>query len=220
MTAGRRRQKHKPDWSTEELAIVDALDTPEKIQGFLDEVAYNDVEEYRSPRLVMRDRRAHCFEGALFASAVLEHHGWGCRILDMHAVRDDDHIIALFQQHGCWGAVAKSNFTTLQFREPVYRTLRELVMSFFDVYFNTAGDKSLRSYSRSVDLRRFDHLGWRTTEEDLDPTIGEHLVAARHTPILTRAMERSLRRVGRRLFDAAMLGANPKGLFDAGGYDH
>lgn len=209
-------QSHSQGWTKRELGLIKRLNRPSKIQAFLDDIAYNDDEQCRSPRRVMRDRRAHCMEGALFAAALLGYHGHGCRILDMMAVRDDDHVIALFQQHGCWGAVAKSNFTGLRFREPVYRTLRELVMSYFESYFNTAGEKTLRSYSRPVSLARFDAMEWMTTEEDLDP-IGRYLNTIPHTPVAKPAMIKSLATVDRRSFEAAMVGVNLKGLYWAPG---
>jgi len=199
-------------WTAGERAILSRLRTPETLQRFIDDIAYNAGEGCRSPRWVMRDRRAHCMEGALFAAASLRFHGLGCRVLDMLAVRDDDHVIALYRRHGCWGAVAKSNFSGLRFREPVYRTLRELVMSYFEPYFNELGEKTLRSYSVPVDLARFDAMGWMTTDRDLEP-IGDFLTAARHIRILKPAMIRSLRKVDRRSYEAGMVGLDRRGLF-------
>jgi len=199
-------------WTRREAAVLERLRTPEKVQGYLDRIPYNTDDQCRSPRRVMADRRAHCMEGALFGAAALRYHGCGCRILDLMAVRDDDHVIALFRQHGCWGAVAKSNFSGLRFREPVYRTLRELAMSYFESYFNTLGEKSLRSFSRPVDLRRFDAIRWMTTAEDLE-VIGDHLNAVHHTKVLTPAMIRTLRRADKRTFQAGMVGCDPKGLY-------
>jgi len=200
-------------WSKAELRLLRSLDRPEKIQAFLDETPYSTDEDCRSPRRVMRDRRAHCMDGAMFAAAALRLHGRGCRLLDLYAVRDDDHVLALFQEHGCWGVVSKSNVAPLRFREPVYRTLRELVMSFFDGYFNVDSEKTLRGYSRPVDLSRFDHLDWMTTEADLDDPIGRYLTDVRHTPVITPAMVRSLRPVDRRTYESAMVGTNPAGLY-------
>jgi hypothetical protein len=199
-------------WTRGERALLGRIKAPELIQRFLDALPYNTDEQCRSPRRVMRDRVAHCMEGALFGAAALRFQGYGCRILDMMAVRDDDHVIALFRRHGCWGAVAKSNFSGLRFREPVYRTLRELVMSYFEGYYNEAGEKTLRLYSRPVDLRRFDASEWMTTERDLE-VIGDYLNAIGHTRILTPAMVRSLRKVDGRSYKAGLLGSNPKGLY-------
>lgn len=196
----------------EERFLLSRLSDPGKVQDFLDKIPYNTSEGCRSPRWVMRERMAHCMEGALMAAAALRFHGLGCRVVDMRAVRDDDHVVALFRKHGCWGGVAKSNFSGLRFREPVYRTLRELVMSYFDFYFNETGEKTLRSYSRPVDLGRFDPMCWMTTEDNLD-FIGDYLDSVPHVKLITPAMTRSLRRVDRRTYEAGMLGVDPAGLY-------
>ena len=186
------------------------LRTPEKIQRFLDvEVGYNKEKggsTCRSPRRVLRDLTAHCLEGALFAAAALWAQGFPPLLLDLEAVRDDDHVLAIFRQRGHWGAIAKSNFAGLRFREPVYRTVRELTLSYFEHYYNHAGEKTLRSYSRPVSLRRFDGLGWMTAEEDLWE-IAAHLSMLPHTRLLTPAMERTLNRVDERLQAAGQVGA-------------
>ncbi len=196
-------------FSKAEMAVFGRLNRPEKIQHFLDrELSYNKEPRgatCRSPRRVLRDRVAHCIEGALFAAAALRVHGYPPLILDMEAVRDDDHIIAPFRESGHWGAVAKSNYSGLRFREPVYRSLRELVMSYFEHYYNLAREKTLRSFSKPVNLARFDKLGWMTAEPDLWE-IGDYLSVIPHRPILTAAMIRKLRRVDRRLFEAGLLG--------------
>ena len=140
------------DWTKDEITFLKTLTDPDKIQGFLDSIDYNPNYECRSPRWVIRKRSAHCFEGALFAAAALEFLGYKPLIVDMKSFNDDDHVIAVFTENGHWGAVAKSNFTSLRYREPVYRSLRELIMSYFDFYFNLNGDKSLRSYSLPLDL--------------------------------------------------------------------
>src|SRR5713101_2118198 len=176
-----------------ELNVLRRLRTPERIQRFLDEdVAYNKEKSgptCRSPRRVLRDRTAHCLEGALFGAAALRVQGWQPLLLDLEAVRDDDHALAIFRQRGCWGAIAKSNYAGLRFREPVYRTLRELAMSYFEHYYNPDGEKTLRSYSRPVSLARFDSIHWMTSEEPLWP-IPEFLFDIKHTPLFrpTRRM--------------------------------
>src|SRR5438874_9019832 len=154
-----------------ELAVLRRLTTPEKIQRFLDErVGYNKEKggpTCRSPRRVLRDRVAHCLEGALFGAGALRVQGFEPLLLDLEAVRDDDHVLAIFRQRGCWGAIAKSNYAGLRSREPVYRSLRELAMSYFEHYYNLSGEKTLRGYSRPVNLRRFDGIHWMTAEQDL-----------------------------------------------------
>lgn len=190
-----------------ESRILGALKTPERIQHFLDtEIRYNKEitgETIRSPRRVLRDRTAHCLEGALLAAAALRAHGAPALLLDLEAVRDDDHVLAIFKQHNCWGAVAKSNYSGLRFREPVYRTLRELAMSYFEHYFNLGREKTLRKYSRPVNLTRFDRIHWMTTEEDLWP-INDYLVRIPHVPLLRHGYR--LMRVDDRLFGAGISG--------------
>lgn len=192
-----------------ERAVLRRLSTPEKIQRFLDEeVAYNKEEDgptCRSPRRVLRDLRGHCMEGALFGAAALRFLGHPPLLVDLEAVRDDDHVLAVFRKHGHWGAIAKSNYSGLRFREPVYRTLRELAMSYFEHYYNPAGEKTLRTYSRTVNLARFDRLEWMTSECDLWPIV-DHLPGVRHYRILSPAMERRLGRVDARLMAAGRVG--------------
>ncbi len=193
-----------------ELAVLRRLTTPEKIQRFLDEdIVYNKEKggaTCRGPRRVLRDRLAHCMEGALFGAAALRVQGFEPLLLDLEAVRDVDHVLAIFQQRGCWGAIAKSNYSGLRFREPVYRSLRELAMSYFEHYYNPRGEKTLRSYSRPVNLRRFDGIHWMTSEEDLW-AIPEYLVSISHSPLLAPAVERRLNRMDPRLMAAGKLGA-------------
>ena len=193
----------------DELAILGRLKTPERIQSFLDsEIGYNKELQgntCRSPRRVLRDRLAHCMEGALFGAAALRVLGFPPLLMDLEAVRDDDHVLAIFRQRGHWGAIAKSNYSGLRFREPVYRTLRELAISYFEHYYNLAGEKTLRNYSRPVDLRRFDALGWMTAEEDVWE-VPRYLTEIRHTPLLSPDLTRRLNRVDDRLQAAGRLG--------------
>lgn len=191
-----------------ERAVYSRLTSPEKIQRFLDELEYNKEPggpTCRSPRRVLQDGLAHCMEGALMAAAALRVIGRPPLLIDLEAVRDDDHVLAVFRQRGHWGAIAKSNYAGLRFREPVYRTLRELVMSYFEHYFNLAGEKTLRRYSRPVNLKRFDRIGWMTSQEDVW-AIPEYLTTISHTPLLTRELERSLSRVDARLMAAGQVG--------------
>ena len=191
--------------SKEELHLLRRLSTPEKIQQYLEDLPYNkerEGETCRSPRRVVRYNTAHCFEGALFAAAALRVNGRPPLILDLEAVRDDDHVIAVFRVNGCWGAIGKSNYAGLRFRSPVYRNLRELVISYFEHYYNLDGEKTLRAYSRPVNLARFDTMGWMTAEDDLW-SIPEYLVEVKHTPIaqITRRVY-----VDQRLYKAGLVG--------------
>jgi len=191
-----------------ERAIFRRLSAPEKIQRFLDGLAYNKEAlgpTCRSPRRVLRDRTAQCMEGALFAAAALRLIGHPPLLLDFEAVRDDDHVLAIFRQRGHWGAVAKSNYSGLRYREPVYRTLRELAMSYFEHYYNLKREKTLRSYSRPVNLRRFDSIGWMTSLEDVW-AVPEYLCTIAHTPLLARQLAPRLSRVDDRLFAAGLVG--------------
>ena len=193
-----------------ELAVLRRLKTPARVQRFLDhDIGYNkekDGDTCRSPRRVLRDRIAQCMEGALFAAAALRVLGFPPLLLDLEAVHDDDHVLAVFRQRGGWGAVAKSNYSGLRYREPVYRTLRELAISYFEHYYNLRGEKTLRTYSRPVNLRRFDRMGWMTAEADVW-AIPEYLLKIRHFRLLTPGMARRLSRMDDRLFAAGRLGA-------------
>ena len=194
--------------------LFERLDSPIKIQRFLDQLDYDCRPGTRSPLWVVRERKANCFEGALFAAAALRAIGHKPLIVDLTARNDDDHVIAVFKRRGHWGAVAKSNFSVLRFREPVYQTVRELVMSYFDIFFSTRDRKSLRSYSPPFSLARFDRLNWVTTGEDLG-YIGDALNAARHIRMITPAMARELSLADRAIHRSVYLGAKHSGIFKA-----
>ncbi|MCE5346551.1 MAG: hypothetical protein LLG13_09740 [Bacteroidales bacterium] len=200
------------DWTKDEIGFLESLGDPYKIQCFLDSIIYNPDYKCRSPRWVIRKKSAHCFEGALFAAAALRFIGYKSLIVDMKAFNDDDHVIAVFKEDGFWGAVAKSNFTTLRYREPVYRSLRELIMSYFDFYFNIAGDKSLRSYSIPLNLEIFDSRKWTTTDDDLE-YIGDKLEHIRHYPVVNKKMIKNLNKASDLMLKAGTLGSNEEGLF-------
>jgi hypothetical protein len=196
-------------FTARERTVFRRLNQPWKIQRFLDEeIGYDkepDGPRCRSPRQVLRDRVAHCMSGALFAAAALRMIGHPPLLLDLEAVRDDDHVLAIYRVRGHWGAVAKSNYAGLRFREPIYRSLRELVMSYFEQYYNPRGEKTLRRYSRPVNLTRFDHMRWMTSEDD-PWAIPEHLTAIPHITLLTAAMISGLARMDSRLFAAGQVG--------------
>jgi hypothetical protein len=193
-----------------ERAILKRLSRPDRIQRYLDEeIGYNkerDGVTCYSPRLVLRHGVAHCMEGALLAAAALRAHGHPPLLVDLEAVRDDDHVLAVFRERGGWGAIAKSNYSGLRFREPVYRSVRELVMSYFEHYYNPKGEKTLRRYSRPVRLARFDRMEWMTADRDVWE-IPNHLCEVRHFDLLTSSQVRALSRMDSRLFDAGRLGA-------------
>ncbi len=202
----------KKDRNSEFKRLLKDLDTPFNIQEYLDSIPYNSTERTLSPLMVIRERMAHCMDGGMFAAAALRNLGYPPLIVDLEADNDDDHIIAVFREGRCWGAIAKSNTTVLRFREPVYRSLRELAMSYFDLYYNLNSQKTLRSYSRVIDLSRFDDRNWETTEEDLE-FIGDYTYRVKHYPLLTDQQARRLNNVPKYLFDAGFAGADIKGLF-------
>ncbi len=189
-----------------------AFSSPWEIQRFLSAIPYNPKEECKSPKRVLAERNAHCFEGALFAASRLRELGYPPLLMDLRAWNDDDHVIALFKERGRWGAVAKSNFTTLRFREPVYRTLRELAMSYFDFYFNTLGQKTLRAYSRPLKLAQFDGKNWMETDVDL-VYIGDAFRALPYYELLDSDQVAHLVEVDEDLLKAGLMGSNPAGLY-------
>jgi hypothetical protein len=157
--------------STSELATVRKLNTPIKIQDFLDSLRINfekKGETVMSPRRVLREKKAHCLEGALLAAAALWFHGAPPLLLDLKAApADDDHVVALYKINGLWGAISKTNHATVRFRDPIYRTIRELALSYFHEYFlNKNGQKVLYSYSKPFNLKRFGN-DWITSEKEL-----------------------------------------------------
>jgi hypothetical protein len=184
------------------------MNAPWKIQQFLDGLPYNTEPggiTCRSPRSVLRHRTAHCMEGALFGAAALRMTGRPPLLLDLEAVHDTDHVIAVFREYGHWGAIAKSNYSGLEYREPIYRSLRELAMSYFHHYFNLRKEKTLRNYSRPVNLKRFDRMNWMTAAEDVW-AIPEYLCIISHTPLLPARAIAKLRSVDKRLFAAGLVG--------------
>jgi hypothetical protein len=197
-------------FSKSELRKLRSFKAPVGIQKFLDNVPYNLSYTARSPRYVLRDGIASCLEGGIFAAAALRALGFAPLIFDLEAEQDTDHVVAIFKMRGHWGAVAKSNFTGCRYREPVYRTLRELAMSYFNIYFNLRGERTLRRYSRSVNLGRFDRLNWMTTEKPVW-FIAEYLCEISHTPLLTSTMTKNLTRLDPRTVRGEMVGHRRKG---------
>jgi len=196
-----------------ERRILGRLTTPGKIQAFLDELDYSIEETYRCPLRVLRERVAHCYDGALFAAGMLRRLGHPPLILEMlpnH--RDDDHLLALFKQDGHWGAVGKSNFVGLRFREPIHRTLRELVLSYFEQFYNVEREKTLRGYTLPLNLESFDRHGWMVKDEPLE-RIAEKLDRMRRVRVLTLKMVKRLSPLDTRAYQAGLLGANQRGLY-------
>ena len=196
-----------------ERQLLAGLDAPVMIQAFLNAVPYSEDRFYRCPLRVLRDRKAHCFDGALFAAMALRHIGHPPLILELIPnERDDDHVLALFKSHGGWGAVAQSNFTGLRYREPVYRSLRELVMSYFEDFFNAIGEKTLVGYRGPINLKTFDRLDWMASDAGLE-ALADGMNRYRVQPVMTVEMAAGLSRADERSLHAGLLGANPEGLF-------
>ena len=178
-----------------EYAILKRLDTPEKIQAFLNAIPCNHEiggETVLSAREVLRQRRAHCIEGAMVAAAAMWVNGMRPLLLHLDCdISDYPHVIAVFRRHGAWGAISKTNGAPLRYRDPIYRSLRELALSYFHEYFNRRGHKTLRSYSVAFDMRRIDPKEWVTAKKDCWET-HDRLVALRHFPLISRRQERLL----------------------------
>ncbi len=184
-------------FTPDERKTLRALSTPAKVQDCINALPWNAAKGNNtcmSPRLVMQSGRAQCVEGAMFAAAALRAHGFPPLVLDLMAAEPDaDHVLAVFRQYGRWGAISKTNHAVLRYREPVYRTLRELCMSYFHEYFlQSNGRKTLRSYGGPINLSRFDRQGWMTSEKPIW-YVPEALVDVPHVPLVTSAQVRALR---------------------------
>jgi len=198
----------------EGLHLLHTLDHPNKIQAFLDSIPYSAEDRNRCPLNVLGDRQAHCLDGALFAAASLSRLGDSPLLVDMFPDPglDDDHVLAIFWRHGRLGAVAKSNFVGLRYREPVYRSLRELVMSYFNDFYNLNGVKSLRYYTRPLKVSVFDRLDWEVSDAGAD-AIERKLLQLRRIPLLSSEMAADLAPVDALSYKAGMLNVNYAGLY-------
>ena len=207
------RKTFRASFSASDMNVLESLDSPVRIQQFLWELPYSADDRYRSPRTVLLDRKAHCFDGALFAAAALRRLGFPPLLVDMLPNdRDDDHILAVFKIAGYWGAVAKSNYAGLTYREPIHRSLRELVISYFEQFYNVAKEKTLRAYTVPVNLERFDPTNWMGDDSQLQ-RIADGLDTARKVKVLTPSMIRRLAHVDERSYKAGLMESNPDGLF-------
>jgi len=181
-----------------ERKLLQKLNTPQKIQTWLESIPFNtekNGDTLYSTRMVMKMKKAHCMEGALFGALALAYHGWKPLILDLkvdNTNHDFDHVVAVFQIDGRWGAISKTRHAVLRYRDPIYKSIRELVMSYFHEYFIASGKKTLRSYStKPFDLSKISP-DWITSEKHLFD-LAEQLDSAPHTKILTQKMTRGLR---------------------------
>ena len=182
--------------SPAEKKIFQKLSTPQKIQDYLDKLPINyelGGETYMSPRRVLKAKTAHCFEGALLAAAALAYHGHKPLLMDLRTAHTyEDHVITLFRVRGLWGAISKTNHLILRYRDAVYRSPRELALSYFHEYVESDGKKALREYSAPFDLARYAPKLWVVAEEDLYSFV-ETLDKSKHFPIAPKRALRGLR---------------------------
>jgi hypothetical protein len=198
-------------WTAAEQRVLRRLNSPARVQAYLDELPYRCEDGHLSARAALRDGRAHCFDGSLLAAAALKRAGYQPFLIDLAADRDDDHVICGYRAFGSWGAVAKSNFPGLRSREPIFRTVRELVVSYFELYFNMQGEKSLRRYSRPLKLPDISDLDWQF-DDAAGEVLADRLNTIQHYNILSPRQLRGLRKVDQRFFKSQMLGVNLKGV--------
>lgn len=193
----------------EKQEILRGFRSPIQVQAYLDSLPYIAEERDRSPLDVMLDGQGHCLDGGLLAAVGLRYLGFAPLIIDLvpEPGKDDDHVLALFQVDGLYGAVAKSNYVGLRYREPVYRSLRELVMSYFEPYFSVEGERSLRGYTRPMDLRTLDRFEWMWCEDGVRE-VSKQLYARKWTSLLRPASIARLNPVDERSYAGNTIGTN------------
>jgi len=184
-------------FNEKEMKIFRKLDTPGKIQDFLDKIPINfdyRTDTCRSPREVLKKNKCHCIEGAILAAAILRIHGYKPLIVDLEANKEDyDHVLAVFKKNKRWGAITKTNHVVLRYRDAIYKSIRELVMSYFHEYTDKKGRKNMKKYSNPINLSRFDKLNWTTNKKDVW-FIPEYLTKIKHFNLISRKQTRSLRK--------------------------
>ncbi len=190
--------------------IYQQLNSPFSIQGYLDSMPYIGEDRDRSPLNVMRDRQCHCLDGGFLASLLLWRIGYKPLLIDIvpDPGQDDDHVLALYQEDERWGAIAKSNYVNLGFREPVYKSLRELVMSYFEHYVSVHQTKTLRGYTRPLDASRYTHLNWAWDEVGANKLYYDHFYRRKAIPLITSRMAGRLSPVTDRVYAAETLHTN------------
>lgn len=197
--------------ASKERKLLNSLTNPERIQAYLDATPYSTDPIYRAPLTVLRERRAHCFDGACFAALALARLGHPPRLIDMLPWDDDDHVLAIYKRGACFGSIAKSNFTGLRGREPVYRGLRELLMSYFEPFFNLAKNRTLRGYTRPLDLRRYDKQSWTHDDRTME-AIAQGLDNSPKVQLFTPAQVRAFSKVDELTVRSNLWAADPAGL--------
>jgi hypothetical protein len=211
-----RKKNEKELWSQTLIRVFKKFKTPWGIQLYINSLKYNPGDNTNSPEQVIRKKKAHCAEGAFFAAAALRFLGYKPLILYFLAWNDDDHFIALFKRNNRWGAVSKSNYTVLRYREPVYKSIRELAMSYFEGYMNSIGQKTMRAYTVPVNLEKFDKDNWMSTKRDLE-FVADYFDKVKQFKVLDKKMISSLSPVDKELLEGALLRADKKGLFNPRG---
>lgn len=200
MTPTAYRNKLRALLTPAEHRAFGRLDSPQKIQTFLDRLPANfslDGDTAMSPRRVLKTRLAQCAEGAMFAAAALAYHGKPAWLLDIQALpSDSDHVVTLFKERGLWGAISKTNHAILRWRDPIYRSVRELAMSYAHEYCLPGGKKSMLTYSKPFSLTRYAPQRWVIAEEDVDWLLVA-LDASPHLPIAPKAALRRRRRMSK-----------------------
>jgi hypothetical protein len=199
-------------WTRDERHFLRKLNSPEKIQATIDGLIYNCVEDAASPRYIMMTGDGHCFEGGLLAAAALEFHGYPPLMVDLQAEDDDHHVLTVFKTKYGWGSISKSNTALLRGRDPVYRSVRELVMSYFDFYFNLRGEKSLYAYTDPINLNRFNSWNWRTSDENLKE-MGIAFNDLNHYEIVQKGILKNLPKASQNLKNSCFLGSDLSGLY-------
>jgi hypothetical protein len=199
------------NWTTRERRILAGLRTPALIQRFLDELEYDEAAGLASPRVVMRTGKAQCVSGVLFACAALRELGHPPRLMYIDAVTDDSHCLAVYEAGRLWGSIAKSNFTTLRSRDPVYPYLA-LGLSYFDGYYNQYGKRTMRSFTVPLDLEPFEPRGWRFSEQEL-LYIDRAIDRAPKAWELPRKTVKQLSPVSELLRKAGLTGSKAEGLW-------
>jgi hypothetical protein len=203
--------------NTEQKSAIFSLNTPAAIQAYLDELPYISEDLNRSPLRVVQDCQCHCLDGGMLAAVALRRLGFPSLLIDLtpEPGTDDDHVLAIFHQPGGWGAVAKSNFVGLRFREPVYRNLRELVMSYFEFFYNIDGVKTLRGYTRPLNLAVYDRTDWMCSQSGTNRVVAR-FYQRRSISLLTPAMVSTLEPMDKRTYEAGMQGVSFAGLYKPG----
>jgi hypothetical protein len=182
--------------------LISKLNTPKKIQDFLDEIPFNfekNGDTYMSPKKILEKKKAHCFEGAIFACLCLQKAGIKNYLIDLkvkNLKKDSDHTLCAFKINGYWGSISKTNHSVLRWRDPIYKNYRELAMSYYHEYFLDSGEKTLKSFSKPFNIWKKFGNTWVESEENLDE-IAETLDKSPHINFVPDKNKKLIRRAGK-----------------------